>query len=94
MEGTACFGTSSCDSSGLVLPIHEYGHDEGCSITGGYVYRGPSAPSLVGRYFYADFCSSWVRSFRLEGGAAVDHFDHTTDFGPLSGVASSARCSA
>jgi glucose/arabinose dehydrogenase len=88
MEGTACFGTSDCDSSGLELPIHEYGHDEGCSITGGYVYRGPSAPSLVGRYFYADFCSSWVRSFRLEGGEAVDHFDHSTDFGPLSGVVS------
>jgi glucose/arabinose dehydrogenase len=88
MEGTECFSTSSCDSAGLVLPVHEYGHDEGCSITGGYVYRGLRAPSLAGRYFYADFCSTWIRSFRLDSGVAVDHFDHTQDFGEVSGISS------
>ena len=33
-------------------------HDDGCSITGGYIYRGPSIPTLSGRYVYGDYCSS------------------------------------
>jgi glucose/arabinose dehydrogenase len=63
MEGTDCFLASGCDQNGLTLPVLEYGHGEGCSITGGYVYRGSAIPALQGRYFYADFCQRWVRSF-------------------------------
>jgi len=48
----------------LVWPVHQYGHDQGCSITGGFVYRGALAPSLKGRYVYADYCQSWIRSVR------------------------------
>ena len=44
----------------LVRPVVEYSHKAGCSITGGYVYRGPSIPALDGRYVYADYCSSRV----------------------------------
>ncbi len=59
--------------TGLVLPILEYGHDNiVCSVTGGYVYRGTAIPALQGHYFYGDFCGGFVRSFRVEGGAAVD----------------------
>ena len=68
MEGTACFVGTECDTSGLVLPVLEYDHSEGCSVTGGYVYRGSAIPDLAGHYFYADFCEGWVRSFRFAGG--------------------------
>jgi uncharacterized protein (TIGR03437 family) len=61
MEGTRCFSPSSnCDSEGLTPPIHDYGRSLGGSVTGGYVYRGGSAPSLVGKYIYADFISGRI----------------------------------
>jgi glucose/arabinose dehydrogenase len=72
-EGTHCFSPSSgCDLTGLTLPLVEYGHDPACSVTGGYVYRGSALPALQGHYFYADYCAGWVRSFRLEGGVAIN----------------------
>jgi hypothetical protein len=61
-EGTSCFGGSDCDRSGLVQPIYEYSHDEGCSITGGAVYRGQAMPEMSGHYFFSDYCAGWVRS--------------------------------
>ena len=58
MEGTNCYNPSSgCNQSGKVLPIAEYDHSLGCSVTGGYVYRGPLYPPMQGRYFFSDFCS-------------------------------------
>ena len=87
-EGTRCYGADPCESAGLLMPIHEYGHDEGCSITGGYVYRGQAFPSLLGRYFYADFCDGWVRSFRRDGDRAIDHYDHTEDLGTIPSIVS------
>lgn len=65
MEGTACYNNSSCDTSGLILPVFEYTHDEGQSITGGYVYRGSRRPDLVGKYLYADFMSGklWALTY-------------------------------
>ncbi len=59
-EGTRCFATSPCDDPTLVDPVAEYSHAEGCSITGGYVYRGGAIPSLAGTYVYGDFCSGTV----------------------------------
>ena len=78
MEGRHCYEDDDCDQTGLALPILEYGHDLGCSVTGGYVYRGTAIPALQGHYFYADFCGGFVRSFRVEGGAAVDELDWPT----------------
>ena len=53
MEGPHCFQPSrSCDREGLEMPVVEYGHDSGCSVTGGYVYRGSRLPSLDGAYVY------------------------------------------
>ena len=72
MEGNHCYGTSSCDRTGLVPPVTEYGHADGCSVTGGYVYRGVRVPGLRGLYLYGDYCSGWVRSFRLAGGRAAE----------------------
>lgn len=58
MEGTACYLEDGCDTTGLVLPVIEYTHDVGgCSVTGGFIYRGESIPELQGNYLYADFCS-------------------------------------
>lgn len=63
MEGAHCFppGTT-CDQTGLELPIYEYPHGQGgvCSITGGYVYRGARYPQLRGAYFYADYCAGTI----------------------------------
>ncbi len=86
MEGRDCFAASACERDGLTEPVLDYGHDQGCSVTGGYVYRGPSAPSLVGRYVYGDFCGGWVRSFRLVDGVATDVTDLA--LGDLGSVAS------
>ena len=63
MEGLHCYAADSCDQNGLTPPVVECGHDQGCSITGGYVYRGTAVPALQGHYLYADFCRGFVRSF-------------------------------
>ena len=63
MEGSSCYPASSaCDPTGKVLPVTEYDHSLGCSVTGGYVYRGTAYPALVGYYFFGDFCSGRVFS--------------------------------
>lgn len=59
MEGSRCY-EGECDSSGTVLPVTEYEHDLGCSVTGGFVYRGALFPQLRGAYFFADYCSGNV----------------------------------
>ena len=61
MEGEHCFEPSSgCDSNGLISSVVEYDHSLGCSVTGGYVYRGTRYPEMVGVYFYGDFCSGRI----------------------------------
>jgi len=72
MEGLSCYGAMGCDQTGLTLPVLDYGHDQGCAVTGGYVYRGSAMPALSGLYFYGDYCGGWVRSFRYQGGQATD----------------------
>ena len=64
MEGEHCYPSAPCDRTGLTLPVLEYAHASGCSVTGGYTYRGRAIPALQGQYLYADFCRGWVRSFR------------------------------
>lgn len=61
MEGSSCFEPSSgCDRADLILPVAEYTHDMGISVTGGFVYRGSQVPALEGRYVYADFGSGRI----------------------------------
>ena len=86
MEGGHCFNASFCDKDGLELPVLEYDHSAGCSITGGYVYRGASIPGIRGHYFYSDYCSGFLRSFRFTGDAVVD--EREWDVGDLGRVLS------
>jgi glucose/arabinose dehydrogenase len=86
MEGSHCFQSSNCSTDGLTLPVAEYSHTFGCSVTGGYVYRGSGYPALDGLYLYGDFCSgtiwalapadpgSWVASVVGETGASISGF--------------------
>jgi glucose/arabinose dehydrogenase len=67
MEGTSCFRTGDCDQDGLVLPVYEYSHSDGCSITGGVVYRGSAIPELAGQFLFADYCTGWLRSVDRAG---------------------------
>jgi len=73
MEGAHCYRSERCDTRGRVMPIVEYGHDQGCSVTGGFVYRGRRIPVLLGHYVYADYCHGWIRSFKYEQGVVHDH---------------------
>jgi glucose/arabinose dehydrogenase len=78
MEGSHCLTGDQCDQTGLTLPAFEYDHGQGCSITGGYVYRGAAIPQLQGVYFFSDYCQGWVRSFRYSGGAVTELTDWPT----------------
>lgn len=75
MEGMICFNAATCNQTGLTLPVLDYSHSAGCSITGGYVYRGSAVPGIRGHYFYSDYCTAFLRSFRYENGSAVDQKD-------------------
>ncbi len=74
-EGNARYKPSRLVHRGtLVGPVTVYHHgSNGCSITGGYVYRGRAVPAAIGRYFYGDFCSGNVWSLRISDGKAVDN---------------------
>ncbi len=79
-EGTHCYDPP-CSNAGFTFPTLEYRHPEGCSITGGHVYRGRLLDHLDGTYFYGDFCNGWIRSFVYSGGAATDEIDWTGTLG-------------
>jgi glucose/arabinose dehydrogenase len=68
----------------LVMPVFEYSHDLGCSVTGGFVYRGQDIPAARGRYFFGDFCSSRMWSFVLHDGKACDVRRDSLPVGSLS----------
>ena len=72
MEGAHCFQSGSCNMNGLTQPVLEYDHGQGCSIAGGHVYRGSALAGFQGTYFYSDYCSSWLRSFSMDQGVAID----------------------
>jgi glucose/arabinose dehydrogenase len=88
MEGTLCYGATSCEQSGLTLPAFEYEHGagdvNGCSVTGGFVYRGRALPELAGRYFYSDYCGGYLKSFFATASGIVEQRDwDLPDIGPI-----------
>ena len=78
-----------CGSLTFTEPIHEYAHGGSpfrCSITGGYVYRGCAIPSLQGTYFFADWCSRQIWSFRYDGVTLTELTDRTVELDPAGGA--------
>lgn len=86
MEGDACT-QDGCDQSAFVAPVFTYPtHELGCSVVGGYVYRGEAVPELVGTYLFADYCSGllwgmgrgagdeWAVSAPIETGLRISSF--------------------
>jgi glucose/arabinose dehydrogenase len=72
IEGLRCFPNGGpCNTMGLTPPVYDYDHSQGCSIIGGYVYRGAAIPELQGQYLFSDFCSGFVRSLSFENGVAM-----------------------
>jgi glucose/arabinose dehydrogenase len=86
LEGSHCYQEADCDSSGTVLPIYEYSHDSGCSVTGGFVVHGDTLPGLDGVYLFGDYCtgllwatardanSDWQTSDAIETGLSISSF--------------------
>ena len=92
MEASYCFAEADCSSEGFVMPVAEYDHDLGCSVTGGHVYRGSTIGDLVGWYLFADYCSGLLFGIRsdtdgsnleprilLETGRSISSFGADTD---------------
>ena len=82
MEGNHCFEPKNgCDRSGLRMPVHEYDRGEGISVTGGFVYRGPSLEDLRGKYVYADYATRRVWALdNADSGKPVNALLFEADF--------------
>jgi glucose/arabinose dehydrogenase len=74
-EGRHCYESSRCDMSKFTPPVADYSHSVGCSVTGGVVYRGKALPALDGVYFYADYCTAVIRSFRWRPDGIRQHWE-------------------
>jgi len=88
-EGLHCFNPATgCDLNGITLPVVEYSHADGsCAVIGGYVYRGSAIPGIVGRYFYADFCSNRIWTFVRDGGQITSTLELTAALDPTHAIA-------
>jgi len=71
MEGRACYSPpTGCNTSGKTMPLAVYSHTYGCSVTGGYVYRGAEFPAMAGAYIFGDYCSGRIWAV-VAGGAST-----------------------
>ena len=95
MEGFNCFGSSNCpagtpacNSPALLDPIHDYSHAFGCSVTGGYVYRGCEMPDYDGVYIFSDYCSgrTWMLTHDVGTGTTSPVTDISAQIGSFSGI--------
>jgi glucose/arabinose dehydrogenase len=104
MEGNHCFNPNqpsncttappssgcpkTCNDPAFTRPVLEYSHSSGCSITGGFVYRGCQMSGFQGTYFYGDYCDGWVRSLKMAAGVATAQTDWTSTIDPLGSLES------
>ncbi len=79
MEGMHCYD-AGCSTDGLTLPVFEYDHSLGCSVTGGYLYRGKRWPSLRGWYIFADYCSGNIWALQLQQSSVASQIVTRTGF--------------
>ena len=86
MEGTHCYAATTCATGGLTLPVAEYSHSFGCSVTGGFVYRGAAA-DLRGVYVYGDYCSGRIWGLRSPNGAVIGPVQIATSGFPIGSFA-------
>lgn len=88
-EGNASYNSTNCAAPNtMVFPIYAYSHSSGCSISGGYVYRGGIC-DLRGTYFFSDYCSNQIWTFRYDGANVLDFRNRTTELQPNVGSFSS-----
>jgi cysteine-rich repeat protein len=88
MEGFDCTGLSgcTCNAPALTLPAADFPRSEsGCSLIGGYVYRGCDLPQLLGTYLYADGCDDSIHSLRYLDGQITDERTRTAELTPTTG---------
>ena len=80
VEAGWCFEPAeNCEDDGTIDPIHSYAHNEGRSITGGYVYHGDRVADLDGRYVYGDYVSGKIWALHYDGSRATNHLLADTD---------------
>ena len=73
MEGTNCYRPAQgCDQQGLTMPVTEYSHDLGCTVIGGYAYRGAAQPALSGGYLFGDYCTGTLWAIDPEADGTVE----------------------
>ncbi len=71
-EGSHCYSPATkCPTTGLTPPVADYGHDLGCTVIGGFVYRGAAQPLLAGGYLFADYCSGRIWAIPTTGGGPI-----------------------
>jgi glucose/arabinose dehydrogenase len=75
---------------GAVDPVIEYGRDDGCTVIGGFVYRGRRIGGLRGAYLYGDYCSGWVRAARTRDGKVLEQRDLGLEVPSLSSFGTDA----
>ncbi|RPI83412.1 MAG: glucose dehydrogenase [Chloroflexi bacterium] len=69
-EGTHQFEGTPPSGVDLIQPVAEYDHSQGCSVTGGFVYRGQALPEWQGVYIYGDYCTGFVWGMLPSGGGS------------------------
>jgi glucose/arabinose dehydrogenase len=79
------------DHAGFVFPVFEYTHSDGCSVTGGYRYRGTAMPNMVGAYLFADYCNNTIRVLSLENGVGKEIAQVKADPQPIVSFGEDAK---
>ncbi len=69
-EGRTPYKDGQLGGGRLVQPVAQYPHTQGCSVTGGYVFRGKGLPGATGTYFYGDYCSGTIWRLKIVAGVA------------------------